>query len=209
MGLAEGTSSQIRHQCDFVEEIKYTYITCSSRPVFALLHHHESKFDFSSPSLKRKRVVRDNCANKTCKKETNYNNPIIHQHAIYTMGLAEGTSSQIRHQCDFVEEIKYTYITCSSRPVFALLHHHESKFDFSSPSLKRKRVVRDNCANKTCKKETNYNDPIISMPYIPDCTNVLSLEETRVNEVCSSPLDVVRYEFDYAWLSYYCLCTHN
>lgn len=64
----------------------------------------------------------------------------------------------------------------------------ESKFDFSSPSLKRKRVVRDKCANKTCKKETNYN-PLISMPYIPNCT-MLSLEETQVNEVCSSPLDV-------------------
>ena len=72
----------------------------------------------------------------------------------------------------------------------------ESKFDFSSPSLKRKRVVRNKCANKTCKKETNYN-PIISMPYIPNCTNVLSPEETQVNEVCSSSLDVVRYEFDY------------
>ena len=65
--------------------------------------------------------------------------------------------------------------------------------DFSSTSLKRKRVVRNKCANKTCKKETNYN-PIISMPYKP---NVLPLEETQVNEVCSSSLDVVRYEFDY------------
>ena len=32
------------------------------------------------------------------------------------------------------------------------------------------------------------------MPYKP---NVLPLEETQVNEVCSSSLDVVRYEFDY------------
>ena len=82
----------------------------------------------------------------------------------------------------------------------------ESKFDFSSPSLKQKRVVRDKCANKTCKKEKIIQS---SACHIYLIVLVLSLEETRVNEVCSSPLDVVRYEFDYAWLSYYCLCTHN
>ena len=129
-----------------------------------------------------------------CDKEMNtFGSTKVSKHCVSILNFKYNNGNIcicILHQRCLAEQEMYDSVWKTCRDA------DESKFDFSSPSLKRKRVVRDKCANKTCKKETNYN-PIISMPYIPDCTNVLSLEETRVNEVYSSPLDVVRYEFDY------------